>query len=265
MCGLAGLLLCPQPRSPEAWASIRDAFTRNLLSNEERGWHAAGVALVQRDGRLFLFKQPGPASHLVQTGGYRAVLDQLGPETTAVLGHARAPTKGSPENNANNHPLLAGQVVGIHNGHIANDDELFARLALPREAEVDSEIIVRLLDALPGGMSDAQYLALAAEYLALVRGPCAVLAVDLRTPGRLLVLKYDAPLCMHYHEPWQALFFSSRYVFVRSAFGRSVVTEALPSRQLYLFAADRLPDLGKEPACWQPFEQKRAELWHQSA
>ncbi len=246
MCGLAGVLLYPTPRPAAVWAEIRDAFTRNLLSNEERGWHAAGVALVQRDGSASLHKQPGTASELITTAAYRDVLERLGPATTIMLGHTRAPTKGSPQHNANNHPLCCGHVLGIHNGHIANDDALFSRLGLPRLAEVDSEIIFRLLDAIPAA-ADEPYLPAVQARVALMEGVFAVLAVDLRAPHRLLALKHQAPLCVHYHLPWQALFFSSRYLFLRKAFGRSVITEALPGEHAYLFDADRLPDLGKQP------------------
>ncbi len=71
--------------------------------------------------------------------------------------------------------------------------------------------------------------------------------MDLRKPTHLLALKYDMPLCVHYHEPWDALCFSSRYLFLRKAFGRSVITEALSTRHAYLFDSMRLSSLGKEP------------------
>ena len=39
-------------------------------------------------------------------------------------------TKGHPSISANNHPVRHGAVVGIHNGHIDNDDALMAALRL---------------------------------------------------------------------------------------------------------------------------------------
>lgn len=59
----------------------------------------------------------------------------------------------------------------------------------------------------------------------------------------LLVFKHLNPLCVHYHPDWQALVFSSEYLFLRRAFGRSVITEALPPDQLLYLDADHLPEV----------------------
>ncbi len=240
-------MLHPMERTEAEWQKIRECFTRTLVFNEERGRYASGVAVVQRDGTLHLFKQPVAASELVKTERYREVMAQVGPETTCLLGHARMPTKGTRWNNVNNHPLLVGHVVGIHNGHISNDDELFARFRLPRLGEVDSEIIFRLLDGLSPLRLNGSYLAEVRRRMTVLEGRFATLSVDLRRPRRLLVMKQGAPLCVHYHEPWQALWFSSRYLFLRKSFGRAVLTESLPSHYAYLFDAERLPELRRRP------------------
>jgi glucosamine 6-phosphate synthetase-like amidotransferase/phosphosugar isomerase protein len=247
MCGLAGIFLHPQERSEEDWQIIRRTFSETLLSNEERGRDASGVALVRRDGTYRIFKQPVAASQLIEMPGYQALLAEVGPDTTCLLGHTRAPTKGSRWDNANNHPLLAGQVIGIHNGHIHNDDELFAGLSLPRQGHVDSEIIFRLLDTVEPWSRNGGYLTAVRQRMALLQGRFATLSVDLWHPERLLVLKQNVPLCVHYHAPWQALCFSSRYIFLRKAFGRSVITEALDPGYAYLFDVHHLPRQGKEP------------------
>ena len=67
------------------------------------------------------------------------------------------------------------------------------------------------------------------------------------TNAVLLVLKRGNPLCLHYEPSLKALFFSSRYLFLRKAFGRAVITEALSNETAYLFDALRLPVLGKQP------------------
>jgi glutamine phosphoribosylpyrophosphate amidotransferase len=64
-------------------------------------------------------------------------------------------TKGHPRIEANNHPVRHGAVVGIHNGHIDNDDELMSRYGFEREEprmSVDSEVIFALAEA-NGGTS----------------------------------------------------------------------------------------------------------------
>ncbi len=245
MCGLAGILLHPYARPAAEWDDIRQLFTQTLMFNEERGREASGVAVVQLDGTCRVFKQPVPASELVTMAGYQEVLAALGAGSTCLLGHTRMPTKGSRWDNANNHPLLAGQVLGIHNGHIHNDDELFGDLGLPRRGQVDSEIIFRLLDTIePAASGNGHYLAEVKPRLALLRGRFATLSVDLDQPARLLVSKHDMPLCLHYQAAWQAICFSSRYLFLRKAFGRSVLTEALDTERIYLYDARLLPDRG---------------------
>jgi len=251
MCGLAGILLFPTKRATADWQEIRRLFTQTLIFNQERGRDASGVAVIQRDGTFRLFKQPVPASDLVETKPYRDIVARVGPATTCLLGHARLPTKGSPWNNANNHPLLVGHTLGVHNGVICNDDELFAALRLPRQAEVDSEILFRLLDAVPS-LHNGQYLPQIRENLKLVKGTFATLSVDLCRPTRLVALKYNNPLCLHYEPSLAALFFSSRYLFLRKAFGRSVITEALAPWQAYLFDAEQLPRNGVRPMCAAP-------------
>jgi glucosamine 6-phosphate synthetase-like amidotransferase/phosphosugar isomerase protein len=246
MCGIAALLLYPQERSPEQWRALTDIFTRNLIYNEERGPAATGLAVLQRDGSIATAKMPLPAHQFTQTPEYRALLARVNAQTTIVLGHTRLPTKGSPRNNANNHPLHSGSVWGVHNGHIHNDDELFARYGYARQAEVDSEIIFQLLADLPLTPNDG-YLSAVAARLRLLDGDFTFIACDQRAPTQLLVLKHNNPLCAHWHAEWNALIFSSRYVFLRQAFGYPVSAEALPHHRLALFDALALPQRGLTP------------------
>ncbi len=252
MCGIAAILLHPQARSAADWASIRDLFTRNLVLNEERGDEATGCAVIRTDGRVWMAKEPLPASTFVKGSRYLSLMDAVDSRTTLILGHSRLPTKGDPAVQANNHPIRVGPVIGTHNGHVTNDDKLFARWNLPRLAEVDSEIIFSLLSAIPAVTRDAAYLSQVQPRVGMLQGQFTFLACDVRAPGRLLVLRHANPLCLHYHREWQALIFSSSYLFLRKAFGRSVVTEDLAANQLALFAAKSVPRLGSLPVATFP-------------
>jgi glucosamine--fructose-6-phosphate aminotransferase (isomerizing) len=56
--------------------------------------------------------------------------------------HTRWATKGDPSVNLNNHPIDVQGIVGVHNGHVSNDDALFAKIdksVYQRQAAVDSE------------------------------------------------------------------------------------------------------------------------------
>jgi glutamine---fructose-6-phosphate transaminase (isomerizing) len=171
MCGIAGYSL--DPSSPLE----RTVAARSLLAGiAERGADAVGFAYRGEDRRVTVHKQRSGAS---------ALLDRvdLPHETTQLLVHVRDYTKGHPRIAANNHPVRHGEVVGIHNGIIVNDDDLFARNAIARaEAEmtVDSEIIfalaersrgrtARALEQLVGSMATA-WLDEARPELILARG-----------------------------------------------------------------------------------------------
>jgi glucosamine 6-phosphate synthetase-like amidotransferase/phosphosugar isomerase protein len=248
MCGLTGVLLHPGRRSAATWQAIREVVRASLVFSEERGRDASGLAVVDRRGGLRLVKQAIPSSELVTSAAFEEVLAAIGPGATCVLGHTRRPTKGCPSNSANNHPIPAGPVIGIHNGEISNDDALFARLGLPRSGEVDSEIIFRLLAARPGPLGGAATLPELRARVLRLRGTFATISVDRRAPHRLVVLKKLRPLCLHYEESHRCLYFSSRYIFLRKSFGRSVITEAIDGDRGYVFNGRDLPATRACPA-----------------
>jgi glucosamine 6-phosphate synthetase-like amidotransferase/phosphosugar isomerase protein len=237
MCGLAAVLLTPGVRSPSQWQAIWQHFTDNLRANETRGRAATGVAVTTITGDIHLEKQPIPASEFIQTQGYQTLPAHLDEQTVLLLGHTRLPTQGDPSHNYNNHPLLVGNTLGIHNGHIDNSEAVFQDDHLRREAEVDSEVIFRLLDTL-----DVQSLNLAtvAANLRQLDGKFTILAMQQRSPQQLLIVRHQNPLSLHYHPDWNALLFSSSYVFLRKAFGPVVRQEIVPRDQLLLFHATYL-------------------------
>lgn len=243
MCGLASVLLAPKQRSKAELQEIVDRFTGNLLANEERGRDATGVALIKSDGDFWIHKAPVPASVFVVSAEYHRLLSAVDERTLLLLGHTRLPTQGSPNDNLNNHPVVTGRIVGAHNGHIANDDALFAEHDLPRAGEVDSEVIFRLLDRLSPTRSSEAYLNDIAVAVAQMRGRLAVIAMDWQHPGRLIVVKNRATLSMHYDAELDILCLSSRYLFLRKAYGYSVAREKLPTQSVMLFDASHLPNM----------------------
>src|SRR5687768_4116313 len=129
MCGIAGYSLSDATRVDRTLAA------QALLAGiAERGADAVGYAWRCGIPEVAVRKQRSGAS---------AVLERLSvpqPATQALI-HVRDYTKGHPSIEANNHPVRHGSVVGIHNGIIANDDELFAAEGIERhetEMSVDS-------------------------------------------------------------------------------------------------------------------------------
>lgn len=248
MCGIASTFLLPERRSPQVWQAIRENFTANLLFNEKRGEAATGLAVMDISGKLQVYKQPVSAHKFIETDIYLEILNSLNSETVLILGHTRLPTKGAPSNNANNHPLQAGPVCGIHNGHILNDDALFARWGFTRQAQVDSEIIFRLLeDCHNHSLATESLLKDLKAKLNSLEGRFTFLAADSRLPGRLLVVKHNNPISLHYSQDWHSLIFSSSYIFLRKTFGRVVVGESLANHHLAVFDVAYLNQLQAIP------------------
>jgi glucosamine--fructose-6-phosphate aminotransferase (isomerizing) len=157
LCGIAGYSLDPDSRVE------RTVVARALLAGiAERGADAVGYAYRRAQDEVTVHKQRSGASALIERIHVPSEANQL-------LVHVRDHTKGCPTLPANNHPIRHGAVVGIHNGVIRNDDDLFAFHGIQRAEPgmtVDSEIIfalaersrgrtVRALEQICGSMATA--------------------------------------------------------------------------------------------------------------
>ena len=137
MCGIAGYSFDNASR-----VDRRLAAQALLAGIAERGADAVGYA-YRADGPVIVHKQQTGASALLETV-------DIPSDARQALVHVRDYTKGHPTIPANNHPIRHGGVVGIHNGIIANDDDLFERHGIARHEPgmtVDSEVIFVLVHA----------------------------------------------------------------------------------------------------------------------
>ena len=171
MCGIAGYSLSSSSTVD------RTLSAQALLAGiAERGADAVGYAhRLPVTGRASVHKQRSGASELLEQIRVPA-------EATDALVHVRDYTKGHPSIAANNHPVRHGAVVGIHNGIIANDEEIFERHGFERdrpEMTVDSEAIFALAEA-----SGSR-----AEALEELYGAMATAWLDERKPGLVYVAR----------------------------------------------------------------------------
>lgn len=234
MCGLIGIVIGKKYNRKER-NIVKDLFTNILIEHEERGKEATGVTAIWPDSRYIIQKSPVPASEFVKSKEYKKFLKKLDSNMSILLGHTRKPTKGSPWNMENNHPITIGNIVGVHNGIIKNDDHLFNSEGLERHAEVDSEIIFSILNKVNFNDNFGKLAHSIQEVTQKLTGSFTTLSVNVKHPTKILLLKYNQPISYHYSKSLEALFFTSRYLFLRRAFGKSVVTEALPSKTAYMF------------------------------
>ena len=170
MCGIAGYSLSTSS------SVARTLAAQSLLAGiAERGADAVGYAHRAPGSGVEVHKQRSGASELLD----RVSIPQ---DAVDVLVHVRDYTKGHPSITANNHPIRHGAVVGIHNGIIENDDEIFERNGFTRaapEMTVDSEAIFALAEA-TGNRSDA---------LEQLYGAMATAWIDERRPDVLFLAR----------------------------------------------------------------------------
>lgn len=136
MCGIAGFNF-----------NKKESLDPVLLSEHlfleiiKRGRDATGIAYLNSETNKFTVrKAPVPAVK------FFPVLEEMPADTTNAILHTRWATKGSPKNNKNNHPIVSGKVVGVHNGHLSNDDAIFKHMrSVERRGQVDSEAAFAML------------------------------------------------------------------------------------------------------------------------
>src|SRR2546421_12231083 len=192
LCGIAGYSLAPD-------SSVeRTVAARALLTGiAERGADAVGYAYRLTGTPIAVHKQ---------RSGATALLERISvPEdATKLLVHVRDYTKGHPSLAANNHPVRHGSVVGVHNGIIVNDEELFSRLQIGRaepDMTVDSEIIFALAERFRGRT---------ARGLRQLIGSMATAWLDEARPELLVARGMGRPLWIGTHED-EFFFASTRY------------------------------------------------------
>jgi glucosamine 6-phosphate synthetase-like amidotransferase/phosphosugar isomerase protein len=211
LCGIAGYSLALDSTVE------RTVAARALLTGiAERGADAVGYAYRCPGGSIAVHKQ---------RSGATALLERIGvpEEATKLLVHVRDYTKGHPSLAANNHPVRHGSVVGVHNGIIENDDELFERRRIARAEPgmtVDSEIIFALAELSRGQTADA---------LEQLYGSMATAWLDEGRPELVLARGVGRPLWIGHTK--RELFFASTRValeLVESYVGMKLRKSELP-------------------------------------
>jgi glucosamine 6-phosphate synthetase-like amidotransferase/phosphosugar isomerase protein len=192
MCGIAGYSLHRSSRVSRTLAA-----QALLAAIAERGADAVGYAYRGPETALTVHKQRTGAS---------ALLDRISvpSEATQALIHVRDYTKGRPTIEANNHPVRHGCVVGVHNGVILNDEEIFARHGFERDRPrmtVDTEAIFALAES--SGSS--------ARALEELCGSMACAWVDERRPETLYAARGVGRPVWIGAAPWETFFASTKH------------------------------------------------------
>jgi len=198
MCGIAGFSV-PKDHRLDARV-LSEALLKQIIT---RGYDATGMAWTDKDGKVWYVKNDVPADEFVD-----ASLSQLDADAKTVILHTRWATKGSPTIEGNNHPIVRPGIVGVHNGVISNDDEVFRLLGAERYAQVDSEAAFALL-----GEADMH----PTESLTLLDGRVALGWIETDTPNSLHVARVaQSPLAVGHSNTGIFVFASTMEMLVRA-------------------------------------------------
>lgn len=182
MCGIVGYI------------GKREAYPiliKGLKRLEYRGYDSAGVALINQQGRLNVYKTTGKVADLEH---YAADKDRTG---NIGIAHTRWATHGEPSQaNAHPHVSASGRLALVHNGIIENYATLKQRLlqkGMTFGSSTDTEVLVQLVEYI---QQSEQLDLLTSLQLALreVIGAYAIALMDKEDPDTLLVARRSSPL-----------------------------------------------------------------------
>jgi hypothetical protein len=201
MCGIVGVLRFGEPAAPSYNTSAFYLATALLEASESRGKDATGVTALFDDGNFFVQKMAVSATEFVgRTGGkpddYEGLLALLRGYSKApfrcLLGHCRKKSAGA-LSNTDNHPIKAGNILGVHNGTLKNDDEIFKNLDCKRDGKVDSEAIFRLLQFFTHDCTDPFTMDALEETCKRLEGTFSFLAFNANNPYQVVSARDGRP------------------------------------------------------------------------
>lgn len=201
MCGIVGVLRFGELGSPSKRASALFLAANLLESSETRGKDATGVTTLFDDGNFFVQKMGVSATEFTSRYGGKpddfeglmAVLREYKQASLrCFIGHCRKKSAGG-LNNVDNHPIKAGNIVGVHNGTLKNQDVIFKNLDCQRDGEVDSEAIFRLLQHYTRDCEDPFTLDMLEETCKRLEGTFSILAFNANNPNQVVSARDGRP------------------------------------------------------------------------
>lgn len=136
MCGIVGMV---SKWSNGFTSSEADIFTRMLFLDTLRGWDSTGVFGVDKFGNVDIVKAAISGPDFIRTREHEDFLRKSVRAGTFMVGHNRAATKGT-INDENAHPFYVDdKIILVQNGTMRGDHKKFA------EVDVDSHALAHLL------------------------------------------------------------------------------------------------------------------------
>ncbi|MBD5208092.1 MAG: glutamine--fructose-6-phosphate transaminase (isomerizing) [Bacteroidales bacterium] len=182
MCGIVGYI---------GKGNVYDILIKGLHRLEYRGYDSAGIALVDKDGKLKVYKTKGKVSNLED------YCQDKNTEAGAGIAHTRWATHGEPsDKNAHPHYSEDGNLALVHNGTIENYKILKDALeqhGCKFQSETDTEVLVQLIEYIKVknncSLADA-----VREAMNQVVGAYAIAVVEKDKPDTIIAARKSSPL-----------------------------------------------------------------------
>jgi len=230
MCSIFGIGFYKDHKFKDE-ATLTGVISRLFKEAEISGRRASGISIM-REKTVHVLRRPVSGSKLAATDEYMdfmnsSLKDMCGANRLmSIIGHCRWPTQGSPENNLNNHPQVIGNIIGVHNGVINNDHELFKSFikVIDRKAEVDTEIIFQLINHFDKSSKCVTIDAIrkATPYLG---GSYACGMQNTNHPYNLYLFRHNNPIKVLQYPGLGIMLFATREHFIVSGFEQFVDME----------------------------------------
>ena len=193
MCGIVGYV-GGQQATP--------ILLEGLQRLEYRGYDSAGIAVLDRAGKIAVRKSAGKLVNLV------GVIADDGPIGSVGIGHTRWATHGRPnDSNAHPHGDCQGEISVVHNGIIENYAELRAELLAGGHqfrSETDTEVLAHLIES-HYTVTDGDLLKAVRLALGRVTGSYSIAVVSQLHPDLLIGARCAGPLIVGLGEHEQFL------------------------------------------------------------
>ena len=182
MCGIVGYL------------GKREAYPiliKGLKRLEYRGYDSAGVALIDREDNLHVYKTKGKVADLEAFCADKNTSGSVG------IAHTRWATHGEPSSvNAHPHYSSSKNLAIIHNGIIENYAEIKRNLiakGVVFQSETDTEVLVQLIEYVQV-KKNLDTLTAVQVALHQVIGAYAIALLDRREPNQIIAARKQSPL-----------------------------------------------------------------------
>lgn len=202
MCGIFGSITKKGITLSYPERKIRNQIIKGLaVGMQDRGEQGAGIAGVFPEV-TDVVKKAISAEELVDS---KAFNDLLKKNPQIILGHTRWATIGA-ISDRNTHPFDYENIIGCHNGHVDNYQNIFEENKI--DGEVDSEAIFYLLNKYNNNYKRAFHE---------LYGSFAITWIDLKTPNKLYMARDGNPLFIVKVNELQTFFWSSTELALRIA------------------------------------------------